>query len=185
MTLNSVGPLAAPPAFAAATVGLFGTCAHSQWRKPFVEALERLSIPVFNPQLAPGAWRPELENQYVQEELYHFEHCPIVVFAITAESLSLLSLAELGFCVAHLLENQRQQREQHLLVYIDTQCLALDTPAQAVKESNQMRKLMKDKLRLAAERIKNIRIFSSLERLQEAACALALNQTARKTLAKI
>lgn len=180
MTLNSLDPLAAPPSFATATVGLFGTCAHSQWRKPFVEALERLSAPVFNPQLAPGAWQPELENQYVQEELYHFEHCPIVVFAITGESLSLLSLAELGFSVAHLLENQQQQREQHLLVYIGRQCLAPDAPALAIKESNQVRKLMKTKLLLAAQRTTGIRIFDSLEELQEATCALALKQKTRE-----
>src|SRR5271156_2620325 len=75
------------------TIGLFGTCAGSQWREPFKAAYEIEQITYFDPQV-PN-WTPEC----AVVEAEHLADDEIVLFPVTGESYGTGSLAETGFSI--------------------------------------------------------------------------------------
>jgi Nucleoside 2-deoxyribosyltransferase like len=90
------------------SIALMGTCGNSQWREPFKQVAQGHTI--FDPMVEN--WTPDsifIENM-------HMMHSSIVVFAITAETDSLISLAEVGVAIAGV----KQDRE--LLVWIAPLC---------------------------------------------------------------
>jgi hypothetical protein len=101
-----------------------GTCGDSQWREPFKEVAQ--DHRVFDPMTEN--WTPDsifLENM-------HIMHSHIVVFAITSETDSLVSLAEVGVAIAEANPNSE------LLVWIDPTCET--APTQELQErSNAVR----------------------------------------------
>ena len=75
------------------TIGLFGTCGKSTWRKPFIERFNALKIPYFNPQVEN--WTPECTDI----EAEHLANDGVILFPITDETTATGSLAETGFSI--------------------------------------------------------------------------------------
>ncbi len=90
------------------SIALMGTCGKSQWREPFKEAAQDHTV--FDPMVEH--WTPDsifIENM-------HMMNSHIVVFAITPETDSLISLAEVGVAIAGV------KPERELLVWIAPTC---------------------------------------------------------------
>ena len=88
-----------------ATIGLFGTCGTSIWRKPFIERYQQEGIPFFNPQV--DDWKSEdaaIEAQHLAED-------PIILFPITNETYATGSLAETGFSILQELSDPIARKE--------------------------------------------------------------------------
>ena len=85
------------------TVGLFGTCGKSKWRKAFIERFETENISYYNPQV--DDWKEELAI----EEAEHLANDQIILFPVTSEEYSLGSLSEVGFSILNAinLDNRR------------------------------------------------------------------------------
>ena len=85
------------------TIGLFGTCGKTIWRKRFVEIYDGLGINYFNPQVEE--WTPDS----AELEAEHLANDKIVLFPITHETYGIGSLTELGFGILNSikLENRR------------------------------------------------------------------------------
>jgi hypothetical protein len=62
------------------TIGLFGTCDRSVWRKQFIARYSEVGASFYNPQLGPGEWD---ENTSPAVEAEHLNGDPIIVFAVT------------------------------------------------------------------------------------------------------
>ncbi len=151
------------------TVGLFGTCGASTWRKAFIEAYEKLGVAYFNPQVED--WRPELADV----EAWHLANDQVILFPVTGETFAAGSLAETGFSVLSAL---RWGSDRFVAVYINPTVdeeLARSNP-EAAKDSVRARKLVLAHLREQAPR--NVFVVSSLEDMLRtsldlvAACAL-------------
>lgn len=154
--------------FKPVAVALFGTCGESRWREPFVDYCEKSGLDFFNPQLKPGQWKPDAAQHYVQAELHYFEKAPLVVFAITDETLSSISLMEVGFSLYHLLVNKAAHKKQELFVFVDDSCNAANTGTQALNESIKTRKMLKKKLKDVCLRHPQVKLFDSVQALLDA-----------------
>jgi Nucleoside 2-deoxyribosyltransferase like len=105
-------------------IALMGTCGNSQWREPFKEIAAEHDV--FDP--TTENWTPDsifIENQ-------HMMRSHIVVFAITPETDSLISLAEVGVAVAGVKEGRQ------LLVWIAPECEMANT-IELQQRSNSVR----------------------------------------------
>lgn len=70
---------------------LGGTCAESTWRQELIPLLKE-NVPFFNPQLAPGEWN----DAAAKAEDDCKKTCKILVFVLTADSISAYSGFEIG-----------------------------------------------------------------------------------------
>lgn len=116
------------------TVGMFGTCGASTWRKPFMEAFDALGVPFFNPQVLN--WSPEL----AEVEAKHLSDDPIILFPITNETLAVASLTETGYAVANASVNS--DRYVIVLVAQDVSEDLVEQSPQAAADSMRARKLV-------------------------------------------
>ncbi len=138
------------------TVGLFGTCGASTWRKAFIEAYERLGVPYFNPQVED--WKPELADL----EAWHLANDEVILFPVTGETFGAGSLAETGFSA---LSAMRWNAQRFVVVYVELtldEALAKSNP-EAAKDSVRARKLVLAHLKEQAP--KNVFVVSSLEEM--------------------
>lgn len=103
------------------TIGLFGTCGKSTWRKEFIQKYEEQGIAFFNPQV--DNWSPECADN----EAWHLINDDIILFPVTDETFASGSLAETGFSIASALNNSHNR---FVLIYV-----APDV-SEALKESN-------------------------------------------------
>lgn len=145
------------------TIGLFGTCGASHWRAPFVAEYQRRGITFFNPQV-PN-WTPARADV----EAHHLAHDDIVLFAVTGESSSIGSLAEVGFVVLSVV---LAAPRRHVVVHIEPavgSSLAARDPSGA-EESNRARQLVRAHLRQQAAT--NARIVGSLAEMLDMSLAL-------------
>ena len=129
-------------------IGLFGTCGNSRWRDKFITKYNVLGIPWYNPQVAVGAWKPEMAAQ----ESAHLDSDRILVVVINNETTALGSLAETGFCVIQV--TKASQSTRYAVIYIDpTVAEGTDTP-KAIADSIRARRLVLAHLRqLRDERV--------------------------------
>lgn len=117
------------------TVGLFGTCGTSTWRKQFIEEYQASGINYFNPQLPDGTWKPSDADN----EAHHLATDQIILFPVISETYGLGSLSEVGFSILNAIKlNQRRQ----FVILIDSQVSESLTNPQLVKASNSARALV-------------------------------------------
>lgn len=80
------------------TIGLFGTCGKSTWRKDFIDFYEIEGMEYFNPQ--KEGWSPA----DAEIEADHLVNDEILLFPVTAETYAFGSLAETGFSIMQALK---------------------------------------------------------------------------------
>lgn len=68
---------------------------------------------------------------------------------------------------------QKKGKAQHLFVFIDTACKAIDASASEIRNSESLRALMKRKVELATRENPNVLCFNSLGSLLKATRAFA------------
>ena len=113
------------------TIGLFGTCGNSTWRKSFIESYEANGIEYYNPQVED--WKPE----DAQIEADHLANDEIILFPVLAETSGLGSLGEVGFSI---LQAIKMDSTRSVIVMIDPACVIEDENVR--KESIRMRALI-------------------------------------------
>jgi hypothetical protein len=113
------------------TIGLFGTCGNSTWRKEFIEQYEKAGIDYFNPQV--DDWNPDL----AEIEAAHLANDEIILFPVLAETSGLGSLGEVGFSI---LQAIRMDSSRNIIVMIDKNCTIEDESVR--KESIRARALV-------------------------------------------
>lgn len=128
------------------TIGLFGTCGNSTWRKPFMDYYDKESIAYFNPQV------PDWNPAFAKEEAKHLAHDGIILFPVLAETYGCGSLAETGFSIAQAM---RYDDRRDFVILIDPTpdpSLDIDNPDKrlsrvAYKESCRARALALEHLK--------------------------------------
>ena len=106
------------------TIGLFGTCGNSTWRKEFIETYKFNDVEFFNPQV--DDWSPEL----AEIEAEHLANDEIILFPVLAETSGLGSLGEVGFSI---LQAIKLDSTRNVIVMIDKTC---DIEDEAVKKES-------------------------------------------------
>jgi hypothetical protein len=117
------------------TIGLFGTCGSSTWRKPFMAEYAARGIPFFNPQVE--VWVPECADQ----EALHLAHDAIILFPVTDETYAAGSLAETGFSIRSALRAD-STRFVVVLIAPDVAPALYEQNPQAAEDSRRARKLV-------------------------------------------
>ncbi len=145
------------------TVGLFGTCGNSVWRKPFIEAFEPEGIQYFNPQV------PDWNPAFAKEEAMHMAHDGVICFPVLAETYGCGSLAETGFSIAQAM---RFDDRRDFIILIDEKpddVLNIDNPDKgyskvAFKESCRARALVSAHLKECVG-LRNVFFVKTLEEM--------------------
>lgn len=144
-------------------VGLFGTCAGSQWRAPVMAKLDQVAQSYFNPEVAE--WQPSR----AAEETRNLANNRVLVFAITNEAYAVASLAEVGLAIAQV---QRQTPPQELVLYV-ARSVCEDLQAQdgeRAQDSNRARALVL--AHLAELKLPHVHVVDSLEDIADKVLAL-------------
>jgi hypothetical protein len=152
------------------TVGLFGTCGQSTWRKDFIEMFNEHNISFFNPQLGEGEWVADRADEFVQNENYHLKNDDIILFPVTSETTGQGSLAEIGFSVADTLrqiKGEAHLKERYLIVFIDPDCVDPKATSNQIEESKRSRKLVISKAIYEANINSRVFVVESLEEMKQ------------------
>lgn len=123
------------------TVGLFGTCANSNWRDSFIKEYKQRKIDFFNPDLGDD-WTPDA----AEDENKHLNEDDIILFPVLAESLGFGSLGEIGFSIMNVMNHILTGHNQFLVVLIDDECDMEDASKEDIKLSKNTRKIIKSKV---------------------------------------
>ena len=138
------------------TIGLFGTCGDSQWRKPFIELYEQGGVNFFNPVV------PNWDESCAAIEAEHLVEDEIILFPVTDETTGFGSLGEVGFSINQAITSND---ERFVVVYIapgvNDAVRAID--AKAAKESCKARALVLAHLRKQLHKYPNVFIVESIE----------------------
>jgi len=119
------------------TIGLFGTCGNSIWRKAFMEVYDSKEIAYFNP--VKDDWKPE--DAKIEAE--HLANDEIILFPVTDETLGLGSLGEVGFSILQAIKLD-SNRDIVVMITDDLSDEAKEQFDQSmVRESIKMRALIK------------------------------------------
>lgn len=142
------------------TVGLFGTCANSTWREPFIKEYKQRKIDFFNPDLGDD-WTPDA----AEDENRHLMEDDIILFPVLSWSHGFGSLGEIGFSIMTVMNNVLEGSNQYLIVLIDDKCEMKDADAETIKQSNNTRKIIKSKV----EDVKHPNVFlvNTLDEMKE------------------
>ena len=117
------------------TIGLFGTCGKSTWRKRFIDNYESRSINYFNPQV--DNWKPE----DAEIEAKHLATDSIILFPVLGETYGLGSLAETGFSISQAM---KMDDRRYFVLLIDKQPEeSLRSNLELFKESCRSRALVR------------------------------------------
>lgn len=120
------------------TIGLFGTCGGSTWRKEFIEQYEKMGINFFNPQV--DDWKPE----DAEIEADHLANDKVILFPVTGETYGTGSLSEVGFSILNAIKLD-DRRSFVIMIEKDLSLALEDTIAR--KESLRARALVSQHLR--------------------------------------
>lgn len=153
------------------TVGLFGVCEKTTWRRQFIQTLVNADVNFFNPQLPEGAWSPE----FAPIEAKHLGNDGIIAMMISDDSYGFGSLAEVGFALLNSAPGRADDDYQDLVVYIAPEvsvALQEADPAMA-KASNRTRALVRAHLKRVEEADFDVYIVDSLEAAAEKCIELA------------
>jgi len=121
------------------TIGLFGTCGRSQWRKPFLAAYAKAGLAYYNPQQEPGTWKPEM----AMAENDHLYNDNIIIFVITDETTAHGSLPEIGFALNGIAESGGTR---YAIIFIDRDCKDPNASEEELNRSRRTRELILSKL---------------------------------------
>lgn len=143
------------------TVGMFGTCGTSTWRKAFIERYQKEGIEFFNPQV------DDWNEAFAVEEARHLAEDAVILFPITSETYACGSLAESGFSIAQAL---RLDDRRDVIVMIDQKLDENLDDAVARKESLRARSLVKQHLK--KQRLQNVYVVDTLEEMLEVSITL-------------
>ncbi len=138
-------------------IGLFGTCGHSQWRKPFIDVYDAEGIRFYNPQ--KDDWKPE----YAIEENQHLLEDEIILFPVTDETTAVGSLGEIGFSILEAVRNLKTDR--YVVVLIDDDCKDPKADAKGIKDSRNARVLVKSKIRDNNYAYRNVFLVETLDQM--------------------
>ena len=117
------------------TIGLFGTCGKSTWRKRFIDNYESRSINYFNPQV--DNWKPE----DAEIEAKHLATDSIILFPVLGETYGWGSLAETGFSISQAM---KMDDRRYFVLLIDKQPEeSLQSNPELFKESCRSRALVR------------------------------------------
>lgn len=116
------------------TIGLFGTCGNSAWRKDFITAYEACGINYYNPQVEN--WTPECAI----EEANHLVEDEIILFPVTSETYGCGSLGETGFSIMQAIRSNRNRFVVIMIEPLPDEALKSETAA--YKESVRSRALI-------------------------------------------
>lgn len=156
------------------TIGLFGICGGSQWRKPFETKYGEIGITNFNPQV--DNW----DSSMADIEAQHLAEDEVILFPITGETYGTGSLAETGFSI---LQAIRLDDRRDFVILIDKELSpALMENATAAKESLRARALVKAHLRKV--HLSNLYVVETLEEMLEVSIKLYQGASLRKSLRK-
>lgn len=147
------------------TVGMFGTCGGSQWRKPFIEDYLKNNIVYFNPVVSN--W----DNSFADIEAEHMVEDEIILFPVTDETYATGSLAEVGLCIAQAIRNND---ERYVIIYIApkvSEALQTASPDEA-KASNRARAISLAHLKKQSCKYPNIYVVDSMEEMQKVSTML-------------
>ena len=136
------------------TIGLFGTCGTSAWRRPFIEKYEELGINYFNPQV--DNWNGSLAEQ----EAEHLSRDQIILLPVTNETYGSGSLTEIGFSI---LQTIKPEDARYFIVLTDEELTDDLKNETARAESLRSRKLVKEHLNKLS--LKNVFIVESLDEM--------------------
>lgn len=135
------------------TIGLFGTCGKSAWRKNFITKYEELNISFFNPQVEKwDASMAAIEAEHLAED-------EIILFPVTAETYGTGSLAETGFSILQAI-NLEKNREFILLIDLFPE-ESLKENMELYKESCRARALVIQHLKKL--KLKNVYVVDNMD----------------------
>lgn len=146
------------------TIGLFGTCGGSQWRKPFADRYTQEGISFFDPQKPD--WKPE--DATIEAE--HLAEDAIILFPVTGETTGAGSLSEVGFSILNAIRLDNQRDFVILIEPTLSQNLMDTLPPVHAKESLRARALVIQHLKKL--RLSNLYLVSSLEEMLEVSVQL-------------
>lgn len=157
-------------------IGLFGTCGNSTWREPFIEKYKDLDIEFFNPQVAPGTWKPEdadIEAEHLAED-------EIILFPITSETYAIGSLSEVGFSILQAI-NLDDRRNFVILInnFLNEE---LNEDQKSAKQSLTSRALVKQHLKKL--RLSNLYLVDTIEEMLDVSIQLYQNAIVQNGLKK-
>ena len=135
------------------SVGLFGTCGASTWRRGFVAVFEEAGVEYFNPQV--DDWTPELASV----EARHLAGDAIVVMSVTGETTGAASLVEAGLMVARAI----MEPDKSFVLYVEPEA---HPTLEGAKDSNRARRLLLEHLQHFGE-VKNLHIVHSFQEMLE------------------
>lgn len=144
------------------TIGLFGTCGSSSWRKSFMKTYDSAGISYFNPQVEN--WDPTM----AEIEAEHLAEDGIVLFPVTGETYGTGSLSETGFSI---LQAINLEKDRYFILMIDMNLEDHLKENEALfKESMRARALVKQHLKKL--KLKNVFLVDTLEEMKEASLIL-------------
>jgi quinolinate synthase len=146
------------------TIGLFGTCGGSQWRKPFAERYEKEGISFFDPQV------PNWTAECAVMEAEHLAEDAIILFPVTGETTGIGSLSEVGFSILNAIRLDNQRDFVIMIEPALSDKLVNELPPNHVKESIRARALVNQHLKKM--RLSNLYVVSSLEEMLEVSVQL-------------
>ncbi len=149
-------------------VGLFGTCGESTFRQElFIPEYERQGINYYNPQLAPGTWKPEMADI----ESDHLAHDVVQCWPVLGSTLGSGSLAETGYSIVSSLRAPTPLPKFVIpMIELDLDDSVEPDNEVARKESLRARKLTAT--HLANNASPNVFVVSSLDEMLETSIAL-------------
>jgi len=146
--------------------GMFGTCGESTFRDDlFIPAYKQLDIAYYNPQVAPGTWRPEMAD----DEADHLAHDMVQTWPVLGITYGAGSLAEQGYSIASSLRADTPF-PKFIIPLIELELSDDLTDEVARNESIRARKLATS--HLARNASPNVFVVDSLEEMLETSITL-------------
>ena len=144
------------------TIGLFGTCGSSTWRKDFIEEYKSLGINYYNPQIE------QWDETCAAIEAEHLVNDEIVLFPVTSETYGTGSLGETGFSIIQAINSNRSR---FVVIMIDKVLdESLKDNGLAYKESTRARALVLAHLNKI--NYENVYIVSNMQELLQVSIKL-------------
>lgn len=140
------------------TIGLFGTCGDTTWRKDFINIYNELKINYYNPQ------KDDWKIEDAELEADHLTNDDIVLFPVTNETYGLGSLGEVGFSI---LQAIKLNEKRYFIVLIDKDVSNVPKEhydERTAKESIKMRALIKQHLNKLD--MPNVYFVSTMDEMQ-------------------
>lgn len=155
------------------TIGMFGTCGNSLWRKDFIEKYKELHIDYFNPQV------DDWNSEFAEIEAEHLANDKIVLFPITYETYGMGSLSEVGFSILNAI---KLDDRRNFIILIDSHLDSSLDNKDLIKESLRTRALIKQHLKKL--NLENIYMVENLNEMLEVSIHLYHSEKIKQDISK-